>query len=208
MQIKTIDHPSFQMYGTILSHYDIEEVVHIMKEIPIPEDVVYEPSFPPLENTLCKKRLETCFFGQMSIQMGYCNGHNRFLNALEYHRSSEVNIALTDMYLMLGTLQDMDAEYTYDSVNIEIFYVPKGMIIELYATTLHYAPCQCSEEGFKCVVVLPKGTNEPCVKNVSNKGEDKLLFARNKWLLAHHDAHIEGAYPGLLGENIQIEGEK
>ena len=35
-------------------------------------------------------------FGGLPVQIGYCNGSNVKLNALEYHRSSEIDIAVTD----------------------------------------------------------------------------------------------------------------
>jgi len=37
--------------------------------------------------------------------------------------------------------------------------------------------------------------------------EDKLLWARNKWLMAHPDAPeaAQGAYVGLTGKNITID---
>jgi hypothetical protein len=34
--------------------------------------------------------------------------------------------------------------------------------------------------------------------------DDKLLTAKNKWLIAHEEAGIEGAVCGLKGENIDI----
>lgn len=34
--------------------------------------------------------------------------------------------------------------------------------------------------------------------------EDGLLTAKNKWLIAHEEAAIEGAFNGLKGKNIQI----
>ena len=43
----------------------------------------------------------------MPIQIGYCNGNNNKLNGLEYHRDSEINIAVTDMVLMIGMEQDL-----------------------------------------------------------------------------------------------------
>ena len=36
-------------------------------------------------------------------------------------------------------------------------------------------------------------------------GEDGLMTAKNKWLIAHEDAKIEGAFNGLKGENITID---
>ena len=39
--------------------------------------------------------------------------------------------------------------------------------------------------------------------------EDRLLWARNKWLLAHEETREakEGAYVGIKGENIDIRNE-
>ncbi|MFR6273810.1 MAG: DUF4867 family protein [Blautia sp.] len=62
-------------------------------------------------------------------------------------------------------------------------------MVEVYATTLHYAPCNAHENKFCTAVVLPKGTNTDApTATGNNTGEDKLLFARNKWLIAHKDA--------------------
>ena len=35
--------------------------------------------------------------------------------------------------------------------------------------------------------------------------KDGLLTAKNKWLIAHEDAKIAGAFNGLKGENITID---
>lgn len=63
------------------------------------------------------------------------------MNPLEYHRSFEVNVEATDAVLMLGSLQDVETDFTYDTSRVEAFFVPAGTAVELYATTLHYAPC-------------------------------------------------------------------
>ena len=79
--------------------------------------------------------------------------------------------------------------------------------MEVYATTLHYAPCHTNAaEGFCTAVVLPRGTNTEKPSIVQRGGEDALLWARNKWLLAHaaSDEAAQGAYVGLAGENIDI----
>ena len=158
----------------------------------------------------------------MPIQIGYCNGHNSKLNALEYHRDSEINIAATDMILMLGLLTDVNDDYTYDTANVKAFRVPAGTAVEVYSTTLHYAPCGIDGKGFQVAVVLPKGTNYPLKskhiridnktastsnKNTgsSNINEDALLAAANKWLIGHAEGGLDdSAYIGLKGENIEI----
>ena len=141
----------------------------------------------------------------MPIQIGYCNGHNHLLNAVEYHRDSEINIAVTDLILILGKEQDIAENHTYDSSKMEAFLIPAGTTIEVYATTLHYAPCNVAASGFKCVVVLPKGTNTDITLEEKHTPEDDLLLARNKWLLSHPDAKIAGSVAGIQGENLSVK---
>ena len=141
----------------------------------------------------------------MTSEIGYCNGHNRKLNGLEYHRSSEINVAVTDLVLLIGHQQDVEKDFTYDTSKVEAFLVPAGTAIEVYATTLHYAPCHVNESGFQCVVVLPKGTNTELTFETASEGEDKLLTAKNKWLIGHEEAAIEGAFNGLKGANVGID---
>lgn len=105
---------------------------------------------------------------------------------------------------MIGRQQDIGQDYSYDTSLVEAFLVPAGTVIEVYATTLHYAPCTAAQGGFKCVVVLPKGTNTELTAPVSKKGEGQLMTAKNKWLIAHEDAGIPGAFCGLKGKNITI----
>jgi hypothetical protein len=175
-----------------------------MKHTPVPEDVVYVPSVEELEALDVAKTLKNKAYGGLPIQIGYCNGHNKKLNAVEYHRNSEINVAVTDLVLLIGQEQDIEADFTYDTSKIEAFLVPAGCGIEVYATTLHYAPCHVGEGGFQCVVVLPAGTNTDLTFETEPTGEDRLMTAKNKWLIAHAEAGIEGAFVGLKGENIEI----
>ena len=127
------------------------------------------------------------------------------MNAVEYHRNSEVNVAAADLVLLIGEQKDIEDDFTYDTAKIEAFLVPAGTAVEVYATTLHYAPCNVNESGFQCVVVLPKGTNTELNFQPGNPGEDVLITAKNKWLIAHEEAGIEGVFCGLKGENITID---
>ena len=205
MLIKKITDPAFRAYGRILTEYDCAQLLEEMEKTPVPEGVSYVPSLPELEKLPLFDELRRRSFGGMEIQMGYCNGHNRKLDAVEYHKSSEWNLACTDLILILGKEQDIDPEtMTYDTALLEAFLVPAGTAIETYATTLHYAPCGVQGEGFRFVVVLPRGTNLPLDFEVRRQGRDRLLVCRNKWLLAHPEAEILGAYNGLLGENPRV----
>ena len=205
MEIKVITEENFNKYGQILKGYDFTELLAEMEKLPMPtDDVVYVPSVEELENCKVKTDLENQMYGGLPIQIGYCNGNNKKLNAVEYHRSSEVDISVNGVILLLGKQEDIKADFTYDTANIEAFYVPAGVAVELYATTLHYAPCTCDwEDGFRCVVVLPKDTNTELTFELMD-GESRLMTAKNKWLIAHEDAKIEGAFCGLKGENITL----
>ena len=150
-------------------------------------------------------------YGEMPIQIGYCNGHNSLLNALEYHRSSEINVAATDAILLVGCLADVEDDFTYDTSKVEAFLLPAGQAVELYATTLHYAPCGVNGAGFQVAIVLPKGTNYPLENKHADladgkaTNEDALITATNKWLIGHAEGGLdEGSFIGLKGKNLNV----
>ena len=205
MKIQKVTDPAFRKYGQVLEGYDFTGLIKEMKHTPVPEDVIYVPSVEELEALDVMKDLQNKGYGGLPVQIGYCNGHNKKLNAVEYHRNSEINVAVTDLVLLIGHQQDIEPDHTYDTSRIEAFLVPAGTGIEVYATTLHYAPCHVNEGGFQCVVVLPKGTNTDLTFQTGKTGEDSLMTAKNKWLIAHEDAKIKGAFNGLKGENITID---
>ena len=205
MKIQKVTDPAFRKYGQVLEGYDFTGLIKEMKHTPVPEDVIYVPSVEELEALDIMKDLQNKGYGGLPIQIGYCNGHNKKLNAVEYHRNSEINVAVTDLVLLIGHQQDIEPDHTYDTSKIEAFLVPAGTGIEVYATTLHYAPCHVNEGGFQCVVVLPKGTNTDLTFQTEKTGEDSLMTAKNKWLIAHEDAKIAGAFNGLKGEDITID---
>lgn len=202
MEVKNIKDLAFRAYGKIVTAYDISQLLKAMEKTPIPEDVIYAASVPELESLEEVHKIEKNFYGQMPIQAGYCNGHNKKMNALEYHRNSEINVAVTDLVLMLGKQQDMGQDGSYDTSLAEAFLVPAGTMIEVYGTTLHYAPCHVKPEGFRCVVILPRGTNAEMEQVEEVFFEDRLLFAKNKWLIGHEEGGLpENAFLGLIGEN-------
>ena len=203
MQILKVTDEAFRQYGKVIKDLDVSDIITAMSETPCPDDVVYEPSIESLEACKSAQSVSDSLYGGMPIQIGYCNGNNHKLNGLEYHRDSEVNIAVTDLILLIGSEQDIE-NGKYDTSKVEAFLVPAGTVIEVYATTLHYAPCNANDGGFKCVVALPKGTNTDIEKRAPKTEEDKMLFARNKWLLMHPEAAEEGQYVGLVGENICV----
>ena len=209
MNIYNVFSKDFKAYGQVLEGYDFEDFIEVLKECtPMPEQgFLYEASVPELEEHPMFEELQKRAYGGMPIQLGYCNGYNTELNCLEYHKGSEVCIFAYDTILLLGIQSEIESG-TFNTKKIKAFLIPAGTGVELYATTLHYAPCSVKDgQGYKVANCLPKGTNigMPVVEEKSS--EDKMLWATNKWLLVHKDSKEaqEGAYIGLEGENIKIE---
>ena len=103
MKIQNVTDASFRKYGKVLEGYDFSALLKEMKHTPVPDDVVYVPSVEELEALDVAKALQNKGFGGIPIEIGYCNGHNKKLNAVEYHRSSEINVAVTDLVLLIGS---------------------------------------------------------------------------------------------------------
>ena len=206
VKIYNITDKEYEAYGRVLTKdYQVDALIKEMEKTPAPDHVIYIPSDDGLEGLDQAKVLQESFFGGLPIQVGYCNGTNHKLDACEYHRCSELGVAITDLILLLGKQQDVTLEHYYDTDNIQAFFVPAGTVYEMYATTLHYAPCSVEGKPFKNIVILPKGTNADLAKKPQGADEDPLLFAENKWLIAHEEAGIEGAFNGLKGLNISVD---
>lgn len=207
MKIQSVYDAAFAAYGKVVKGFDLEAICAEMEKMPCPDGaVVYVPSVEELEALPIFKDFAEQLYGGMPIQIGYCNGDNHTLNCLEYHRDSELNLAVTDLILLLGKEEDVDFEkYEYDTAKVEAFLCPKGTLVEVYATALHYAPINAGGK-FRCVVVLPKGTNTDLQFKPDPAGESRLLTATNKWLLAHAEAPEakDGAWVGLKGENLTV----
>ena len=209
MTIDSVFNPAFAPYGKVLEGYDTAALTKTLQEVtPVPEGVEYVPSQPELEALPIAGQLSANAYGGMPIQLGWCNGHNTKLNCLEYHRDSELNCGAQDFILLLAKREEM-ADGRLDTGKVEAFLCPAGTLVEVYATTLHYAPCSAKAgEGFQVAIVLPKGTNLDKPAILAGNQEDQCLWARNKWLLAHKDSSeaAQGAPVRLDGENIDIAG--
>ena len=207
MHIYSVYDPEFKSYGNLLSGYDTSELVEAMKKIPMPAGgTAYEPAIDSLEACAVFSELSDRAYGGMPVELGMCWGYNTKLNCLEYHRDSEVNIGAGDFILLLAK-QDEIEDGLLDTAKVKAFKAPAGVAVEVYATTLHYAPCHVNaSEGFRVAVVLPRGTNTAKPEFTAKMPEDLLMTARNKWLLAHPDSDEakDGAVIGLTGENTDI----
>jgi Domain of unknown function (DUF4867) len=207
LKIYSIYDKSFCPFGKIIDNYDFSDYIRIMHKRPIPTSGnIYLAADEELMNSNPTDQLSQLLYGGVPIQVGYCNGNSNALNALEYHKCHEVNISITDMILLLGDIRGLNHN-TFPSSKVTAFYLPANTACELYSTTLHFAPCKISDEGFKSIVILPEKTNAN-LHTLPEPGcdEDILLWKQNKWLIAHPDSSQAeaGAYPGITGCNIKI----
>lgn len=193
----------FKTFGRIITDLDTSEIIKTAEKISRPTDgSAYIPSEESFEKLSIAEDIKNKYFGTLPTQIGYCHGHNNFLNGAEWHKSSEINIAVTPLVLILGHIWDIK-NGEIDSSDFTAFYLPKGTAAEIYATTLHFCPCEVGNGGFGCVVGLPLDTNKP----LDNAALDSLLFRKNKWLIAHNENKAlidKGVVSGISGENFKI----
>ena len=208
MKIYSVYDPEFAEYGQVIDGMDetCAEIVGVLKDAPCPAGVDYVPEYAPMQALPAQQIVSDNLYGGMPVQLGWCNGHNTKLNCLEYHKDSEYNLGVSD-FILLVAKQGQIENGVLDTAKVKAFKAPAGVMVECYATTLHYAPCSAKlGDGFQVMVALPKNTNTDMPKLQVRSFEDKRLWARNKWLLAHKDTSeaAAGAYVGLVGENIDI----
>ncbi len=209
VKVYHINDEEFKTFGGIITGIDVTKVSETADKVTtIPDNGnIYVASEAELEKAEEFAIIKNEIYGGLDIQFGYCNGRNDTYNGLEYHKGSEVIVAVTDFMLVLGRLQDMENN-TFDVNNVKVFFVPKGSVVELYQTTLHLSPCKVTDDGFKAIIILPRGTNTPLDEKVVPKtNEGKILLMKNKWIIAHKDREPlikNGAVAGLLGENKKL----
>lgn len=207
LPLYSVTDPEFKRYGRILTG-ETGELAQALDTCAIPEEGnCYHASEPVLEQVSLMKDMKRVVFGDMPIEAGYCNGRGFQLNAMEYHKCSEVNFTTTGLVLLLGLPEQLD-DGKFDSADVIGFYLPAGVLVEVFPLVLHFAPCRITEGGFRCLVILEKGTNEELDSvNTSAEGEEKMLWMRNKWLTCHPDSPQQknGAFVGIRGDNITLK---
>ena len=203
----TTNDKEFRRYGQVIDKHDfIKAKKYVDEKIEIDQDrIVYEPSNEHLESLKAYVEFENEIFGGMAIQMGICYGKNRRINMLEYHKSSEVFIAITPCVIFFGTQENMNNN-TYDSENLTGVFLNKYEAIEIFGSVIHTAPLHVLDEGFKGIPIIIKGSNVAYDNNASKDGENLISFGRNKWAIVHEDfENKRGRYVGLVGENKEIK---
>lgn len=209
MEILSVFSPEFRAYGRVVEGYPVKGLLDALAQTPLTDGVVYVPREPLLHAAPEAQAIGEALYGGMPFQLGWCNGHNTKLNCLEFHRDSEFNLGTEDFILLLGLQGDI-ADGRLDTATVKAFRCPAGVLIEVYATSLHYAPCHTDPaKGFRVMVALPENTNTDYRPEGGANVMDRMLWARNKWLLAHAESAeaAQGAVVALDGVNIDIAAE-
>lgn len=197
----------FKRYGRIVEGFETDSVLNWLREnVTIPSGLVYVPREEAFMKMQIAQDIENRFFGGMSSNLGYVAGHGNTLNALEFHKCSEINLGLHDFILFLALRSEIGEDGILDTKYVKAFHIPKGVMIEMFAGTMHYAPCSFDKETGYCVfAACLEGTNSDCPRISPVSIEDKHLAGKNKWLYAHPDSNevkVDGAPVGLRGENL------
>ena len=204
IKLYSVNDSEFKTFGRVITDLDTSEIIAAAEKIERPEaGSAYSPREESFERLQIADQIKKEFFGTLPTQIGYCHGHNSLLNAAEWHFSSKINIAVTPLVLILGHVWDIE-NGKIDSSSFKAFYLPKGTAAEVYATTLHFCPCETEKSGFGCVVGLPLGTNTP----LEEEADNPLLFRRNKWIIAHVENSSlisKGVVSGITGKNFEIK---
>ncbi len=212
MKIESVLDPAFAAYGHVVEGLEEAraEILTALAATPLPAaGTDYCPEDPALQELPAAAEVSEHLFGGMPCQLGWCNGRNTRLNCLEYHRDSEYNLSNEDFILLLARRDQIEGG-RLDTGKIRAFRVPAGTLVEVYATTLHYAPCHTDPaRGFRVLVALPAGTNTGKPDITPKAGEDAWLWACNKWLLPHPESAEagQGAAAVLTGPNLDIAAD-
>ena len=201
--LRYIFDPEFKKYGRVIEDFDFSQLKQYMDRITASKYLEEQLSVEEMEKLPVCHKIQCELFHELPVQIGYMSGHNHRIHGVEYHKSKVIHIAATDCVMYLGLSQDIEPTHEYHTSRMEAFFVPKGTAVELNCGVLHCAPCNVNGYGFKLICIAPKHTSEPfCMKVRTEK--DKILFARNKWLIAHKDSNIEGAFYGLKGDTEAV----
>ena len=113
IKLYSVNSEEFKTFGRVITGLDTSEIIKAAEKISRPaEGSAYTPSEESFEKLSIAKETENKFFGTLPAQIGYCHGHNSLLNAAEWHMSSEINIAVTPLVLILGHIWDIKSGKT------------------------------------------------------------------------------------------------
>ena len=116
MKIYSVNDPEFKPYGRVVTGLEAAkaEILTALATTPLPAATDYVAEDERLQELPAAVEVSEHLFGGMPCQLGWCNGHNTYLNCLEYHRDSEFNLGTEDFILLLARMEDIEAvSYTH-----------------------------------------------------------------------------------------------
>lgn len=204
--IASVCDEAFAPYGDVLEGYDTQELCRRLQRRATGEGVRYQASLPGAGGFTTANG-----FGGPGLRRNADSDRRvrgpQHAPELSGISSMQRNQHRRGRFYFAGGASGGNTERRLDTGKVRAFRVPAGMAVRLYATTLHYAPChQRGEAGFCVAIVLPRGTNAEKPAICPETLEDRWLWGRNKWLLAHPDSEeaAQGAYVGLDGINWDV----
>lgn len=203
IKLYDVNSPEFSVYGVLYPNYDISRIKTILTSLPLPESGSrYLQSIEALEKEETIQSIGKDIFAGLPINAGATIGYTTDFSAVEFHQSSEVNIALDDVILVLGQRQLLEVNQTFDPhTEGKAFYIPAGSVIELFNTTLHYAPVEVFEHGYRVVVVVVEGTNTALPSDFHS--QNPRVVKKGKFQVVHpsrKDKIAQGYQVGMSGE--------
>lgn len=111
MKIFSVTDPEFKPYGRVVTGLDTAkaEILAALANTPLPAATDYVAEDAALQELPAAVEVSEHLFGGMPCQLGWCNGHNTYLNCLEYHRDSEFNLGTEDFVLLLARQEEIAA---------------------------------------------------------------------------------------------------
>ena len=204
--INALTDESFSNYGQVYTNYEMTALEAFMQSVSIPDGPnIYVPDNPIMAQLTDVQQLGRDIFGGLAIEVGECAGHANALTAMEFHQGSEVNVFFTDVVMVLGKRGQMHNNQFNAPKDAALFYVPAGTVVEFFSDTLHYSPCEVSKSGFKFIVMLVTGSNQPLPAGF--KSDNPLLVKTNKFQFVHAsrtDKIKQGVAVGLIGDLVTV----
>lgn len=185
------------------------EILAALANTPLPAATDYVAEDAALQELPAAVEVSEHLFGGMPCQLGWCNGHNTYLNCLEYHRDSEFNLG-TEAFILLLAKQDEMENGVLDTAKVRAFPRAGGR----------------ADRGLRhhaALLPLPRGPREGLPRDGgAARGHQHRLppprraqpagppaLGAQQVVIAHPDSApaAKGAVIGLTGENIDIAGD-
>ena len=138
MKIFPVTDPEFKPYGRVVTGLDTAkaEILAALANTPLPAATNYVAEDAALQELPAAVEVSEHLFGGMPCQLGWCNGHNTYLNCLEYHRDSEFNLGTEDFVLLLARQEEI-AGGKLDTAHPDSAEAKAGAYVGLVGENVH-----------------------------------------------------------------------